>query len=187
MAKTMKVSILFLGRIMFLSITNSKISQFARPVIGFLLLLFCAQVKIPLQPVPVTLQTVALLIIGLTFSKKDALQSVGSYLALGALGFPVFTSGIAKFFGPTGGFLFGFFASVWVMTTLREKFIAKSFFDKLMIAFAGQATLYIFGIAWLSCMVDVKWAFAVGLYPFILPGLVKAFLVAGAVKAIKKS
>jgi biotin transport system substrate-specific component len=180
---------MFLGGIMSLSITNSKVIQFARPVIGFFLLLFCAQVQIPLSPVPITLQTVALLIIGLTFSKKDALQSVGAYLALGALGFPVFAGfsfGIAKFFGATGGFLFGFLASVWVMTTLREKLTANSFWNMLLVAFAGQATLYICGIAWLSFMIDFKWALAVGLYPFIVPGFVKAFLVAAAVKSIKK-
>jgi biotin transport system substrate-specific component len=173
---------------MSLSVTTSRVSQFAYPVIGFLLLFFCAQVQIPLQPVPITLQTVALLTIGLSFSKKDALQSVGLYLTLGAFGVPVFAGfscGMAKFFGTNFGFLVGFLASVWVMTTLREKFVADSFWDKLIVAFAGQATLYVFGIAWLSNMVDVKWALSVGLYPFILPGLVKAFLVAGAVKIIK--
>lgn len=173
---------------MSLSIATSRVSQFTYPIIGCLLLFFCSQVQIPLQPVPITLQTVALLTIGLCFSKKDALQSVGAYLALGALGFPVlvgFGGGITKFFGPTGGFLFGFLASVWVMTTLREKFSTHNFWDKLMVAFAGQVTLYVLGVAWLSSMVDVKWALSVGLYPFIIPGLVKTFLVAGAVKAIK--
>lgn len=173
---------------MSLSVTNSKVSQFAYPVIGFLLLFFCAQVTIPLQPVPITLQTVALLTIGLSFSKKYALQSVWAYLLLGAAGFPVlagFNGGIAKFFGPTGGFLFGFLASVWVMTTLREKLNVNGFWNMLIVAFAGQATVYAFGIAWLSCAVDLKWALSVGLYPFILPGVVKAFLVTAAVKAIK--
>lgn len=174
---------------MSLSIATSRISHFTYPVIGCLLLFFCAQVQIPLQPVPITLQTVALLTIGLCFSKKHALQSVGTYLTLGAFGVPVFagfSGGMVKFFGTNFGFLVGFLASVWVMTTLREKFSANSFWDKLMIAFAGQTTLYILGVAWLSCMVDVRWALSVGLYPFIIPGLVKAFLVAGAVKAIKK-
>lgn len=174
---------------MLLSVNASRISQFTYPVIGCLLLFFCSQVQVPIQPVPITLQTVALLVIGLTFSKKFALQSVGAYLALGAFGLPVFagfSGGVAKFLGTNGGFLLGFLASVWVMTTLREKFSAHSFWDKLMIACAGQATLYVLGVAWLSCMIDMKWALSVGLYPFIMPGLVKAFLVAGAVKAIKK-
>lgn len=173
---------------MSLSIATSRISQFTYPVIGCLLLFFCAQVQIPLQPVPITLQTVALLTIGLTFSKKNALQSVGAYLTLGAFGLPVFagfSGGIAKFLGTNCGFLLGFLASVWVMTTLREKLNDNSFWNKLMVAFAGQATLYVLGVAWLSCMVDVKWALSVGLYPFIIPGLVKAFLVVAAVKAIK--
>jgi biotin transport system substrate-specific component len=162
-------------------------------VIGFGLLFFCGQVSIPIQPVAITLQTVAMLVIGLTFSKADALKSVTSYLMLGALGAPVFANfsgGFAKLMGPAGGFYFGFLVAVWVMCTLRERFsnanANTNTKEMLLIAFAGQTTLYVSGVLWLCAYVSPDKAISFGLVPFILPGIVKSLLVAAAVRYLKK-
>lgn len=171
-----------------LAIQQIKNSSLFITFIGFGLLFFCGQVSIPIQPVAITLQTVAMLVIGLTFSKSDAIRSVISYLMIGALGAPVFANfsgGFAKLMGPAGGFYFGFLAAVWVMCALRERFSNISTKRMLLIAFAGQTTLYVCGILWLCPYVGVDKAIAVGLMPFILPGLIKSVIVASIVRYVK--
>lgn len=158
-------------------------------LIGAGLLCLCTQVNIPLHPVHISLQTVAVLIIGLTFSKADALRSVASYLALGAMSAPVFSyysGGIAKLVGPTGGYLFGFLAAVWVMCTLRERVANMGTKETFLVALVGSATVFLFGMPWLSIFVGWNAAITSGLVPFILPGIVKSVLVASAVRCIQK-
>ncbi len=172
-----------------LALQQIKNSSVFITFIGFGLLFFCGQVTIPIQPVAITLQTVAMLVIGLTFSKADALKSATSYLMIGALGAPVFANfsgGFTKLMGPAGGFYFGFLVAVWVMCTLRERFSHANTKEMLLIAFAGQTTLYVCGILWLCAYVSPDKAIAFGLTPFIIPGLVKSVLVASIVGYLKK-
>jgi biotin transport system substrate-specific component len=158
-------------------------------VIGFGLLFFCGQVSIQIQPVAITLQTVAMLVIGLTFTKTDAIRSVSSYLIAGAVGAPVFANfsgGLAKLMGPAGGYYAGFMVAIWVMCALRERIPHLRTKEIMIIAFMGQITLYGFGLAWLSTFVGWNAAITSGLFPFILPGIVKSVLVASAVRYLKK-
>lgn len=170
------------------SLALRNVRQFAYPVVGVLLMTFCSKVFIPLKPVPITLQTVGLMVIGLCFSKKHALQSISAYLSLGAIGVPVFISGTAglfSFFNPLAGFLVGFLVSVWLMTTVREKFDLSSFWGMLAVAAVGQVSLYACGIAWLSNSIGFELAIKFGLLPFIVPGIFKGLLVSGIVRFIK--
>jgi biotin transport system substrate-specific component len=172
-----------------LAIQYIRNSHLLLTLIGASLLFFCGQVSIPLKPVPITLQTVAVLVIGLTFSKKDALKSVSLFLGLGALGAPVFANfsgGLAKLIGPAGGYCFGFFAAIWLMCVLRERIINLDTKKTFLVALAGSATVFLFGLSWLSTFVGWKNAIAVGFMPFIIPGIIKSALVASAVRYIKK-
>ena len=84
---------------------------------GCALLTLFSKISIPLTPVPISLQTVAVMLIGLLYTRANAIQSVASYLALGALGLPVFASGgigLPTLIGPTGWFFMCFFAAVCV-------------------------------------------------------------------------
>ena len=164
-------------------------SQLLLTLVGVTLLFLCGQVSIPLQPVPISLQTVAVLVIGLTFAKSDAIRSIASYLVLGAMGAPIFSyysGGIAKLMGPTGGYLFGFLAAVWVMCTLRERVAHMGAKETFLVALVGSATVYLFGVPWLSTFIGWNAAITAGLVPFILPGIVKSVLVAAAVRYLKK-
>lgn len=164
-------------------------SQLFLTLVGATLLFLCGQVSIPLQPVPITLQTVAVLVIGLTFAKADALRSIASYLALGALGAPVFSNfsgGFAKLIGPTGGYYLGFLVAIWIMCELRERIEHHGVKEMVLIALAGNAIIYLFGLPWLSVYVGWDFAVAAGFMPFIIPGLVKSVLIAAAVRYIKK-
>lgn len=172
-----------------LAIQYVRSSQILLTLVGVTLLFLCGQVSIPLQPVPISLQTVAVLIIGLTFAKADALRSIASYLALGALGLPVFANfsgGFAKLMGPTGGYLFGFLVAIWIMCELRERIAHIGIKEMILIAFAGNAVVFLFGLPWLSVYVGWDFAVAAGFMPFIIPGLIKSVLVAIAVRYIKK-
>jgi biotin transport system substrate-specific component len=154
-------------------------------IIGVGLLFLCGQISIPLSPVPITLQTAAVLFIGLTFSKADALRSICSYLALGAMGAPVFANfsgGFLKIMGPTGGYLLGFLAAIWIMCALRERIEKFEMKEMVLISLIGNSVIYLIGVPWLGKFVGMDMAMSAGLMPFILPGVVKAVLVASAVR-----
>ncbi len=169
------------------AILKNEIAQIA---IGVGLLAAASQLSIPLQPVPVTMQTAAVLLIGLFYSHKTAIKTVLSYLAAGALGAPVFahfSGGIAPFLGPTAGYLFGFLAAVTVMTYFRDKVAKDSFATQFIACILGSVALYACGISWLSMYVGVANAFSFGFLPFIIPDIVKGIIVAYASKNIKSA
>ena len=134
--------------------TKSSIkSEMLQIVIGVGLLFGCAQVSIPLQPVPITLQTVAVMLIGLFYSKQVAVKTVLSYLALGTLGAPVFANfsgGIAKLIGPTGGYLIGFLVAVYGMAAARERILKDTYVSMICNCIIGNVLIFIPGISWLS-------------------------------------
>ena len=81
-------------------------------VMGIGLMFLCSQYSIPIQPVPITLSMLGVLLIGLTYTPKQAAYTMGGWILLGAMGFPMFAgfkSGIPALLGPTGGYIVGFF------------------------------------------------------------------------------
>lgn len=155
---------------------------------GVFLLFLTTQIIIPLEPVPITLQTVGVLLIGLTFTRKIALQSVALYLALGLAGVPVFThfsGGFYKLIGPTGGYLIGFFMAVICMTTLRQYLYNKNGFYIALNCLFGTLIIFCFGIGWLTHLIGFEAAIKGGLMPFIIPGCIKIALLAVAVRYLK--
>ena len=161
-------------------------------LLGLLLLFVCSQIAIPLKPVPITLQTTAVLLLGLAWPRKSAVTAVSSYLLFGAAGMPVwanFSGSFAYLCGPTGGYFFGFLVAVYAMARLRETvFTQKSYSNLLLLSFIGQVCIYAFGLLWLNNFVGSFEALLQGgLIPFIIPGVVKAFIVAGALKSLSKA
>lgn len=155
---------------------------------GIILIFLAAQVQIPLKPVPVTLQTTAVLIIALCYSKKEALAVFMGYLTLGAFDVPVFAglSGASKFYGPTAGYLAGMMLCIYLVTTLREKFgDDNSFFRLFVYGLLGMASVYVVGVPYLFLFVGDK-ALELGLFPFIIPGLVKSLFTTYSVKIIRQ-
>lgn len=168
-----------------LSSSETKVTKI---LLGIFLMFFCSQVSIPLEPVPVTLQTVGVLIIGLTYNKKDAIFAMGGYLLLGAIGAPVFagfSGGLAKFFLSTGGYLVGMLVSVYVMTSLREKYGNDSVLKLMAYSILGLAIIYALGISWLAHLIGMEKAIQFGLLPFIVPGMVKCLFTASSIRILK--
>lgn len=139
--------------------------------IGVVGLFATSQVAIPLQPVPMTLQTFSMLLIGLTYRPSEAFFSFLGWLFLGALGVPVFANylgGIPLLLGPTGGYLLGLWVAAVAMAWLCKKTKTKTFKSLTLIACLGQVILFGLGVSRLSCFVGWSHAFVSGLAPFIL-------------------
>ncbi len=158
--------------------------------LGIVLLGICSQLIIPIKPVPITMQTAGLLIIGLLFPKKEAIAAVVGYTVLGSLGVPLFVkfgSGLSYLTGISGGYYFGFILSVYLMTTLRQKITNQNLKSQIFIALIGTAAVFVVAIPWLALMIGFSKSIQVGLLPFILPGILKASFVAGVVALYNRS
>lgn len=152
------------------------------------LITVAAQVTIPLQPVPISLLTLGILFVGLTNSVRQSAYAVGTYIALGAIGFPVFahfTAGFPVLIGPTGGYLIGCFAAATSVAWLQEKRPAATTIDYALYTLVGTCILYLFGVTWLSHLIGLEKAVQLGLLPFILPGIVKCGLLSGLLRLTK--
>lgn len=146
---------------------------------GSLFVALSARVTIPLpfSPVPVTGQTLAVLLTGALLGSRRAALCLLAYLAEGIAGLPVFalgeTAGLARLMGPTGGYLIGFVAAAYVTGLLAERGWGRRAGTALLAMLAGNATLYVLGLSWLSLFVGLERALPLGLYPFIVGDLLK--------------
>lgn len=153
-------------------------------VVGFALALAAAsQVAIPLPftPVPITLQPMIVVLAGLMLGPVAGVASMVLYLAAGAAGLPVFAPigapGVARFFGPTGGYLIAYPAAAFVAGALGQR--APSLIGRWLAATAGAAVILLGGVAELTIINgSLTRAIAIGLTPFALLDIVKAFVAA---------
>lgn len=177
----------FKNNIAALTNMNSTALEIIKISLGVLILFAGSQIAIPLQPVPITMQTVSVMLIGLLYSTRAGLLSVISYVLLGGLGLPIFqgfSGGLNDLLGPTGGYLFGFIFSIYAMILLRKKLILQSFWAIFLNCSIGTVVVFIFGLSWLAMFIGVKNAIVFGLLPFIIPGILKAIVLSMAVRYI---
>jgi len=150
-------------------------------ILGTLLLTISAKIKIPFYPVPMTMQTFVVLLIGVTFGWKIGLATISLYLVEGIIGLPVFAGtpekgvGIIYFVGPTMGYLLGFLVAVYFAGSLKyEKGIANTFLKLLF----SVSFIYILGLIWLGSLIGWdKPIFKLGAEPFLLAELFKILLL----------
>lgn len=161
-----------------------------RIVLGLLLLVVGAQIRVPLfgTPVPGTLQLLAVLIVGLAMRPSCAVASVGAYLVLGTLGLPVFAAGSVGFLGVTGGYLGGFFAGAWVCSLLSARSHA-SWWRLALSALVGAFIVMLCGAAWIVVWLGGDWETAVRIAgaPFVLKAVVESLLAATIVLGYDKA
>lgn len=149
---------------------------------GSLLLTLSAKTQIPFYPVPMTMQTFVIMVLGMALGPRLGAVTVILYLGQGALGLPVFAGtpekglGLAYMAGPTGGYLLGFVAGAWLCGVLAERGWDRSWLKTIAAAGLGHAAVFLDGFAWLALLVGVDKAFAVGVAPFWAATLLKTAL-----------
>ncbi len=161
------------------ALTMSFASLACAVIVGFSALV---RIPVPGTPVPVTLQTFALLGCAGMLGRWYSMQMVGWYLVLGLAGAPFFTGGggTEHLFGATGGYLLGFVAAASIVGSFSSK--CAGLWAKVALYLASTLAVYVPGIVWLKLSLASGWgaALSMGLFPFLLFDLVKASAAASA-------
>ena len=156
-------------------------------VFGSLLLWASAKVQVPFYPVPMTLQTAVVLLIGVAYGPRLAAGTLLLYLAEGAVGLPVFAGtpergiGLAYMVGPTGGYLAGFLAAAVISGWTAER--SRHWLTTALGLLAAIVAIHLLGAAWLATLVGPAKAVSLGVLPSLLGDAVKLALVTAAAEA----
>ena len=159
-------------------------------LIGSIILAVSSKIKIPFYPVPMTMQTLIVLVIGIGFGWKLGLATVSLYLFEGIIGLPVFSGtpekgiGLIYFTGPTMGYLLGFLVAVYISGRfIYDNNLLRNFL-KLLLA---TSFIYIFGMSWLGNLIGWdKPIFQLGAQPFLIAELFKILIATFAINQIVK-
>lgn len=156
-------------------------------IVGFsIFLALCAQVSfhiLPLTPVPITLQTLGVLLTGAALGSRRGALAMLAYLAEGAAGLPVFSGGTAGFvqlIGFTGGYLWAFPIAAYVTGLLSERRLDRSFLTSALAMLPGSLIIYAIGVPWLAVALHIGLpkAFLLGMVPFIIGDTLKLLIAA---------
>ncbi len=163
-------------------------------VLGSLFVAACAHVSVPLRftPVPVTLQTFAVLLIALVLSPADAAGALLLYLGEGAAGLPVFSPqtplGFLHLLGPTGGYLLSYPFAAALTSWLRRRFAASGFGPSLFSAAIGSAIILLSGAVWLGALTHASASavLTLSVLPFLPGDILKVVAAAGAATGLRR-
>ena len=157
-------------------------------IIGSLFLALSSYIEVPMVPVPVTMQTFAVTLIGALYGWRLGALTIAAWLVEGAVGFPVLAggdAGVLHFVGPTGGYLFSFPLVGAVVGWLAERGWNG---NRVILAFIamliGNLLCLVLGTAWLAVMIGAGKAVTFGFLPFIVGGLLKSALGAATLKLL---
>ncbi|WP_395689415.1 biotin transporter BioY [Aestuariivirga sp.] len=145
---------------------------------GSLLVAAAAQVNVPMLPVPMTLQTLAVLMIGAAYGSRLGAATLALYAFEGAIGLPVFAGFKSGVMLASFGYVLGFIAAAYVVGWLAERGwdrTAPRMFAAMLI---GAAVLYVPGLIWLAVWIGPEKAIQLGLLPFLVGDAVKAAIAA---------
>ena len=155
--------------------------------IGFIALLAQISIPVPGSPVPVTGQTLAVLLIGTTYGARLGFITFASYLLAGIAGAPIFAHsatsanhGIARLTGATGGYLVGMLVASLLLGYLADRKADQKFTTSFPALLLGDVVIFAFGLTWLHASLDMTWAAAIraGFTPFILGEALKIAITA---------
>ncbi|MER9652306.1 biotin transporter BioY [Mesorhizobium sp. M0152] len=160
--------------------------QVGAVVLGTLFLALSSYIEVPMVPVPVTMQTFAVTLIGALYGWRLGAVTIAAWLVEGAVGFPVLAggaAGLSHFVGPTGGYLFAFPVVGALVGWLAERGWNG---NRVVLAFAamllGNLACLVLGTIWLAVMIGTEQAITFGFLPFLLGGLLKSALGAATLK-----
>ena len=178
------------------SLKQSKIIKYVfLALLGSIILAVSSKIKIPFYPVPMTMQTLAVLVIGILFGWKLGIATIILYLFEGIIGLPVFAGtpekgvGLIYFTGPTMGYLIGFIPAVFFSGLLRVGF-KYNLFVRFILNFAlysfSVSFIYIFGLIWLNNFVQADQLLAFGALPFLPAEILKISILSVVVTLLNK-
>jgi biotin transport system substrate-specific component len=159
--------------------------------LGSALMALSAKVNLPLPYVPMTLQTLVVLMIGAAYGWRLGSATMIAYLAEGAMGLPVFAGpvgGIAPLIGPTAGYLYGFVLAAFVIGWFAERGWDRNVVLLFAAMAVGHVVIFIAGFAWLAYGIGLgaNKAWLVGVAPFIAASVVKNALGAALMPAVRR-
>jgi len=161
--------------------------------VAFITLMAQVAIPVPGSPVPVTGQTLAVLLIGTTYGARLGVTTFATYLLAGIAGAPVFAPsataanhGIDRLLGATGGYLVGMFVASLLLGYLADRKADQKFKTSFPALLLGDATIFFFGLTWLHYSLDLSWSatFAAGLTPFIFGEMLKIAITATSLPLI---
>ncbi len=161
----------------------ARLYDFALILGGSLFIALAAQIAIPLpfSPVPVTGQTLAVLLTGILLGSRRGSVCLFLYLAEGSIGLPVFAGGAAgliHLLGPTGGYLLGFVVAAFLTGWLAERGWDRRIATSIIVMLLGNCVIFCFGLLWLAYFVGPARVIGLGLVPFIAGEIVKMIIAA---------
>jgi biotin transport system substrate-specific component len=151
-------------------------------VLGTVALWLSAKIQVPLIPVPITMQTLVVLVIGVAYGWKLGGATMLLYLAEGAVGLPVFAGnwseggGVHHLYGPTAGYLIGFAAAAAICGSLAERGWDRSLLKAGAAMVIGNLVIYALGLTWLAIQIGMADALKYGLLPFLVGDALKIVL-----------
>lgn len=174
-------------------ISRSLATDLVLVAAGAALTAVLAQVAVPMFPVPITGQTLAVLLVGATLGAARGALSLALYAVLGLIGLPVYSdysSGWAVIAGPTGGYIVGFVVAAGLVGWLSERTWDRKFLQALATFALGTVVTFAIGLPWLAVALgglglpnDLGAVLEGGLYPFLIGGAIKALIAAGLLPA----
>ena len=166
-------------------VPRSAINNVALILSGAVFTAYAAQLVIPMWPVPITAQTLAVLLVGSVLGATRGAISLIVYFSMGAVGLPVFSAATSLSFGPTFGYLVGFVAAAAVVGYLSQRGWHKSVTGVIGSFAIANSVIYLFALPWLAFALgslgaanDLASVAAAGLAPFIIGDLIKMTLAA---------
>jgi biotin transport system substrate-specific component len=163
--------------------SRTAITQIALVVGGAAFVGVAAQIVVPLPftPVPLTLQTFAVLLVGASLGSLRGVLSMVVYLIVGMVGVPWFSGGTSGFSNASFGYILGFIFAAFIVGRLAERGASTTALRSAGLMVVGNLAIYAVGVTWLKFAIDVNWATALslGVVPFLIGDAVKIALAAG--------
>lgn len=158
--------------------TNTALRSLLLIGAGVAFLALLAQLRVQIGPVPVTGQTLGVLLLGAAYGARLGVITTGAYALLGVAGLPLFAgggSGFAYLLGPTGGYLVGFVVAAGLLGALAQRGWDRTYAGAAGAMLAATLLIYVFGVTWLTVALggDVTAALSAGVVPFVAGDLIK--------------
>ncbi len=157
---------------------DSRVKNIALVLSFAVITALCSKLSLEIGPIPITMQTFAVVLAGVLLGSKRGALSQTVYLVGGLVGIPWFSrgGGLIYILSPTFGFIVGFIVAAYIIGRLAEKGWDRKIGTAMLAMLAGNVFLYFFGLLWLARFVGIEAVLVVGLYPFIVGDLLKILL-----------